>query len=381
MLTTHAAFWSGDYLRHGVWGNLLARLDVGVALFFVLSGFLLSRPWLLSRRRSRSDPLPAPYLWKRAWRILPLYVITVALALGLVDQTPRISIGDWVSTLLMLDTVTGTTFPAGLTHMWSLAVEVAFYLVLPLLMPMLLGRGRALQPSRVVVGLVIMGAVSVWWLLQGGALAGDMGAGAPLQLLPAFLTWFALGVGLALAHVLLEDPSPARQRPGRVLVSLTSLARQPGSCWALAIGLMLVAATPVAGASMFSAPSGGQALSKHLLYAAVAALVVLPAVLGEPDGRYVRALSWRPLRRLGWISFGIFCFHLPLLHLLMWTTGWSLFQGRGPQIWIITVVASIVAADLAYRLVELPALRVSHARRPGRRAEASTSETTGTMQT
>ena len=41
VLTTHAAFWSGDYTQHGVWGTLLARLDVGVAIFFVLSGFLL----------------------------------------------------------------------------------------------------------------------------------------------------------------------------------------------------------------------------------------------------------------------------------------------------------------------------------------------------
>ena len=50
VLTTHAAFWAGDYTRHGTWGTVLARLDVGVAIFFVLSGFLLSRPWLPARR-------------------------------------------------------------------------------------------------------------------------------------------------------------------------------------------------------------------------------------------------------------------------------------------------------------------------------------------
>ena len=67
VLTTHVAFWAGDYQRHGAWGSFLARLDVGVAIFFVLSGFLLSRPspavWLPSgdARPRRTLPLrPAP---------------------------------------------------------------------------------------------------------------------------------------------------------------------------------------------------------------------------------------------------------------------------------------------------------------------------------
>ena len=43
VLTTHVAFQTGDYVRHGIVGALLSRLDVGVAIFFVLSGFLLVR--------------------------------------------------------------------------------------------------------------------------------------------------------------------------------------------------------------------------------------------------------------------------------------------------------------------------------------------------
>ncbi|MCW2712328.1 MAG: acyltransferase 3, partial [Marmoricola sp.] len=45
VVTTHVTFQSGDYVRHGIVGALLSRLDVGVAIFFVLSGFLLSRPY------------------------------------------------------------------------------------------------------------------------------------------------------------------------------------------------------------------------------------------------------------------------------------------------------------------------------------------------
>jgi peptidoglycan/LPS O-acetylase OafA/YrhL len=62
VLATHAAFWGGAYSQ-AVWGTALARLDVGVAIFFVLSGFLLSRPWF--DRHRRGLPPPSASQW---WR-------------------------------------------------------------------------------------------------------------------------------------------------------------------------------------------------------------------------------------------------------------------------------------------------------------------------
>ena len=85
VLTTHTAFWAGDYVRHGTLGTVLARLDVGVAIFFVLSGFLLSRAWLARAADGAPGPATAPYFWKRALRIVPVYVITVVLALTFVQ--------------------------------------------------------------------------------------------------------------------------------------------------------------------------------------------------------------------------------------------------------------------------------------------------------
>lgn len=372
VVLTHTAFWSGDYTRHGTLGTLLARLDVGVAIFFVLSGFLLSRAWVARAADGLAAPRARPYLWRRALRIVPLYVVTVVLAMVFVHDNRGASAGSWLSTLLMLDTFHQATFPAGLTQMWSLAVEVSFYLVLPLLMRVLVG--RTLRPRRVAAGLLVLTAVTVWWHLAGAALVGE---GQPLQWLPAFFTWFGAGIALAVVEVL-----HARGRHSRPVLALVSLARQPGSCWTLAAALLLAAATPLAGPSMFAAPTPGESLTRNLLYAAVGTLLVLTGVFADPRSTYARWAGHRLPRRLGWLSYGVFCLHLPVLHLVMWTTGWELFEGRMLPLSALAIGASLVAAELSYRLLERPALRlkgVSPARvvRSRRRDADHTSTTSG----
>lgn len=373
VLTTHAAFWAGDYYRNGAWGTFLARLDVGVAIFFVLSGFLLARPWLARAADGRDAPGARPYLWKRLLRIAPLYVVTVVLALTFIEENQDRSPSDWLVSLLMLDTFTSAGAPAGLTQMWSLAVEVCFYLLLPVLMVLLVGRHRVLNPGRVLVGLAAMVGVSVWWHLDGAARAGELSLGNPLQWLPAYLGWFAAGILLALAQVLHARGST------RWTQGLVTLARQPGSCWTLVIGLMLVTATPLAGPTLLISPTAGESLLKNVVYGIVGLLVVMTGVFALPGGLYERTLGHGGGRRLGWISYGIFCLHLPLLHFVMWSTGWTLFEGRGLQIWALVLVLSIVAAELAYRLVERPALRLKRLV-PDRSSSAtsSSSPTSGT---
>lgn len=375
VLTTHVAFWSGDYLGNGVVGSLLARLDVGVAIFFVLSGFLLSRPWLVRAADGRRAPAAPAYLWKRAVRVFPVYLVTAVVALVLIEDNGDLGISDWLGTLLLLDTYTRDSLPAGLTHMWSLAVEVAFYLLLPLLMLVLVGRRQRLRPRRVLAGLAAMAAVTVWWHLDGASRAGELGTGIPLQWLPAYLLWFALGIGLALVQLLHE-----RGHGSGVTAPVVSLAHQPGSCWVLAGGLMLVAATPIAGPTMFDAPSPGESLAKCVLYGLVGLLLVLTGVFVDESGTTRAVLGHPVVRRLGWISYGIFCLHLPVLHLVMWATPWELFGGNFAGLWLLTTAGALLAAELAYRLVERPAQRgrrlvVDPATTRGSRAESSSAAT------
>lgn len=364
VVTTHTAFWAGAFTRNGIWGAVLNRLDVGVALFFVLSGFLLSRPYLARSALGIAAPSTTAYLWKRVRRIMPVYVVTATAAAVFIDQRTPLGIGGWLQTLFMTNIYTSLGTLSGLTHMWSLAVEVSFYLLLPLLMlPLVVG--RRLRPWAVGLLFVVLAGVTAWWHLEGLVQVREISVGSPLQWLPGYLLWFAGGIVLAYAHVAWQSGrSPWLTRP------LTAAAALPGSCWAVASGLLLISATPLAGPRVLEIPTPVESLTKALLYAGIGVAVVLTGVFAHPTSSYTRFMSHRVGRHLGATSYSLFCVHLPVLHFVMWATGWQLFAGRGWSIWGVTLAASLVVAELTHRLVERPAMaiRVPHrrAKRPER---------------
>src|SRR5688500_15419110 len=68
VVMTHVGFQTGESLS-GSFSGVLARLDVGVALFFLISGFLLFRPHALRHLAAAPAPAVKPYLWRRALRL------------------------------------------------------------------------------------------------------------------------------------------------------------------------------------------------------------------------------------------------------------------------------------------------------------------------
>jgi peptidoglycan/LPS O-acetylase OafA/YrhL len=371
VLTTHTSFQTGEYLGNGVGGTLLARLDVGVAVFFVLSGFLLARPHIARRERELPAPALLRYYEKRALRILPVYVVTVVIALLFVPGNEGAGVLDWLSSLFLLDSFVGKSLPYGLTHMWSLAVEACFYLLLPALM--LVALGRRVRGLRVGAVLVAMVVTSVVWHALAPRI-DDHVAGSPGLWLPAYLSWFAMGIGLALVHVQYQ-----RGATSRVVGHVVALGRQPGACWALAAGLMLVAATPLAGPTLLDAPTVAESITKHVLYALIGALLVTSGVFTVP-GTYQRVMAWAPLRHLGHISYSVFCIHLAILAAAFELTGIEVFSGHGLRIWLTTLALTLVASEVLYRVVELPALRLKGRLRRRESADTSTSipDTTAT---
>ncbi|MDR7087088.1 peptidoglycan/LPS O-acetylase OafA/YrhL [Aeromicrobium panaciterrae] len=350
---THVAFWAGIY-PDGLLGAMSSRLDIGVAFFFVLSGFLLGHPFLLAMAGGRRRPSTGRYFWKRALRIVPLALIVTIAALALLDQNKQADLGTWVGNLTLTELYVTGALPAGLTHMWSLATEVAFYVVLPGLMALIarLVCRRGWNPRGILTSLGVLVVLNVVWLV---AIAPQrVGAG---QWLPAYLSWFSVGIALAVIAI-------DRRRPGRdnTWSFWSTLAGQPGICWVMALALFAVAATPVGGPSLLIAPTHTEAVSKNLLYAVIAGLIVLPSVLGPASGTpYSNFLGQRILRHLGHISYGIFCIHLLVIHAVASWRDIPVFQGNGWELFALTVVITLVLAEIAYRVVERPAMRLKNA--------------------
>ena len=165
VVATHTAFWAGIY-GDGVLGALTHRLEIGVAIFFVLSGFLLGRPWV-ARALAAEPASPARgsvrrYYRKRFFRIFPVYVLTVVAAMALLPENRGDGLGVWLQNLTLVAHLVDPTLPAGLTQMWSLTVEACFYLVLPLLGWALvrLARGSRRRLAATLGGVV---ALSLVW--------------------------------------------------------------------------------------------------------------------------------------------------------------------------------------------------------------------------
>ena len=368
VLTTHVAFQTGEYFRHGVLGTLLARMDVGVAVFFVLSGFLLSRPWWVSAERRTAPPAVGRYALKRLLRIWPVYVVTSCIALALVPGNEGSGVGDWVGTALLLDTYVDDTLPYGLTQMWSLSVEVAFYVAMPLIMWVAARRSRIPADAVLLVAMVLL---SVLWIVVLAPALDDVRDWAPGLWLPGYLSWFAAGMWLARTHV--RQPACSGRVPWVV-----TLGRQPGACWTTALGLLLFAATPVAGPVTLEPGTTGESVAKTLAYAAIGLLVVAAGVWAPPGGLFRRTASVRVLRHLGHVSYSIFCTHLIVLALLQEHIDYELFSGRFAWMWVVTLGLTLVVSELAYWLVERPGMALA---RRGKRTDKAQHETAATVKT
>ena len=346
VLTTHVGFHTGASLN-GPFAGLLARLDVGVAIFFAISGFLLCRPHFAAWFEGTPRPRTTPYLRNRALRILPALWIAVLLAALLLPHNADVT---WV---IYLRHATLTQIyldgpPAdGLTQLWSLSTEVAFYLLLPLLARLLTGRSRpsrrgvAARLSALVVP-VLVGPVWMAWITATEHPRAGLW-------LPGYVGWFAVGMGFALWQV-------AHQYGVLATPTLETLAKVPGTVWTAAVALLLIATTPLAGPYNLTAPSAGQAFMKTLLYTAVAACALFPAL--TPTPRSARVLGGRAGHVAGDISYGVFVYHLIVLGLVERVTGYTLFSGRFVLLFLPTLVISALVAASSYYGIERPIMRL-----------------------
>ncbi len=338
VLLTHVAFQTGEVQR-GAGGAVLGRLDAGVAVFFVLSGFLLYRPYARARLTGGRWPSTRRYAVRRAARILPAYW----LALAAVALTTPVPAGVLATHVWLGQTYTGPLLDH-FTQTWSLCTEVAFYAALPLLA----------AAARRWEGAVLAGCVALTYAYIATVHLLDLPQRALLWL-PGHLDWFVAGMAVAVAAERLRAgvPGPASRL-------LAGLARWPGTCWAAAGALLWLVATPAAGPLTLAPIAGPAALTKEAAYALVGLLLLVPAALGSPRGGFGAVLGSPTARWLGRISYGIFLWHLLVLHAVYELTGWAPFTGRMWTVAVLTAAGAVGIAALSWVLLERPLLRLAH---------------------
>ena len=349
---THVGFTTG-VTGATAWGDLLARLDVGVAVFFVLSGFLLFRPFAYAVANGARRPGARRYLWRRALRILPAYWLTVLVCLAVLPGDAGVPREDWLRFATLTQIYERGHLQAGLGHTWSLATEAAFYLLLPLVAGPVLG--AVWRPRRTVVLLCVGGAaITGGWLVAMAA--GGLDMGLHTMWLPAFAIWFAAGMALATAHVAMESGTA----PARWSV-LTEAGRAPLTCWALAAGLFVIAATPLTGPRDLAEPTPGQFGTRVVLFLAVAVAVVLPTAFAAA-GPVRTALSSPAARWLGTISYGLFLWHPFVLTLIHPDEGTASLTDLA-RTYVLTVAGALVLAAASWYALEQPVQRLGRLRR------------------
>ena len=266
VVVTHVAFQTGH--SSGVAGRLFGRFDLAVAVFFALSGFLLWRGHAAAARHNtleNSGPATGHYLRSRVVRIMPAYLTAVAVILTLLPDSDHASLTVWLANLTLTQIYVPLTLTGGLTQMWSLSVEVTFYLALPILALL----ARRVPVKARVPAIAALGALS--WAWAWVPIHTQSGINA-LNWPPAFFSWFAAGMLLA---EWVHSPIGLPHR----------LARKRVPMAAIAVLAYLVAASPLAGPAGLAVGSDAQFAVKAAMGAVVAWALVAPLVLDRLDPR------------------------------------------------------------------------------------------------
>lgn len=341
VLLTHAGFLSGAVGRD-VLPGFLARMDIGVAVFFVLSGFLLYLPHARAVTRRHPPPPLRRYALRRAARLVPPWLVVLAVTPALVPAARSAPVTAWVANLLQLQSLQTAWDLPGLAQLWSLSTEVAFYVALPGVAWAVGRRSRGRAPRTHVMAL--LGVVLLVWAFRVVVALGFLPAGwAWTRTLPATGDWFV--VGMLLAVVTSDDH--LRATVGRVVRSV------PWHLYGLAAIGLWVLTTRLAGPYDLSIPTAGQSTVKHLGYGLVAGLLVTPSVLGARTG-VSRLLASRPLTYLGTISYGLFLWHLPVMFWVRELLGLRTFAGGFWATVLVTLFVSSLLAAASWHFLEAP---------------------------
>jgi peptidoglycan/LPS O-acetylase OafA/YrhL len=350
VLAYHAAFFSGMYSSDSFLRPYVEHPSTGVSIFFVISAFLLYRPFVCARLAGEPAPSTGAYAWRRFLRIVPAYWIALTI------------IAIWLSLKTVFDPAwhiplyygfgqvyTSKTSLGGIGQAWTLCVEVALYAFLPLWAWAMRRRGIRTE----LVALAGLWVFSLGWKLVAIEQVdlATLGNGSLLLVAPNFLDLFA--IGMALAIVSARGLSPAAERAVRSAWPWWLLAAV--AYWVLSVPLGLRDHDPK---TVF--------VPRHEMQSVLAVAVLAPAIFtSERRDRVRRLLAWRPLLYVGLVSYGVYLWHQALVQriggeLTPWmrdTLGLGL-EARFAVLFAVTLAAATSVATVSYYALERPLLRL-----------------------
>jgi peptidoglycan/LPS O-acetylase OafA/YrhL len=330
----------------------------GVAIFFLISGFLLYRPFLTARRDGKPLRL-VEYGKRRVLRIVPAYwvALTIFIAAGWVSG---VTAGNWWIFYLFGQIYSPVNIGHGIGVAWTLCIEVTFYAALPLfvlLCARLARRRGSFRPDVVLI--VLLAAGSLAFRAHFSAFTQV----ATVSTLAGTFFWFALGMGVAVCSVELEG------RPSVGRLPEWAATWWPVASWAVAVLLFVLLHQVERNTSALGVR--GSVVLTHALYGLIALFILLPAVFAEHARGPVQAfLRVRVLAWIGLISYAFYLYHTIVIQQLNDVVSDAGLSARYAIVAVGSFFITLACSAASYYLLERPVMRWGRSSSRRRRARA-----------
>lgn len=350
---------------------------LGVTIFFVLSGYLITR--LLLNEIAKTGRIDLKSFWiRRIRRLFPAVVTVVVVTCALCtvfnhvmltkmrpDILPSLLFfNNWWQIMQDVSYFNALGDPSPLTHFWSLAIEEQFYLIWPpLLLAMVSVHMSKPNTRRVALGLAAVSAVAMMVLYNPATDPSRVYYGTDTRV-------FSLLLGAWMAFIPDRDLAPARLVRHLGLDRLAGAAKHDKSksdtaeaattkpselarFWSSPASIDLMGVVGLVGLAAMVALTNGYTAFQYrggTLLCSILTLMVIAACV-QPQGMVARALAAEPLVWIGKRSYSIYLWHYPLLLLMnpvanINDTPWWHY--------ILQVLLVVAMAECSYRFIETP---------------------------
>ena len=362
IIVGHAWFFTGGFggFTESIPNRMMVRMDGLVALFFLLSAFLLYRPMIAHRTGGPAAPRVGDYAKRRFIRLYPAYWVALtgfAIFVGLYGVFST----NWWAFYGLVDFIhlplhdvcpADEEFLCGLPQSWTLGVDMSFYVLLPFFAALtgLIARNRDTR-GWVRIELALVAVLGLASLVLGGP---------PFELRShdwfrftalGHFFWFSLGLGLAVVSVL--DWKTGLPR------AVQAAADRPLLCWAAAAMIYVFTVLVFYPAPFIIAPfrDGLEYDMLNLIQGLAAVLLFVPGVFGNPNRGLPNKLLGHPaLMWVGLISYGLLLWNVTLAVLL----GYPRADEGYWTVLIVGGLATIPLAAASYYLVERPLMKFKY---------------------